>query len=94
MLISKNPDKVCIVYSTLLSVAWQPNFGKKISSQERGGGVRGVEQWFRMATDYKIVVVPDTGSPDHGCIELSGTTTTICCQMGMRCIVESHFPTV
>ena len=37
------------------------NFDKKISSQERGGGVRGVEQWIQMATDYKIVVVPDTG---------------------------------
>ena len=36
-------------------------FDKEISSQERGGGVRGVEQWIRMATDYKIVVVPDTG---------------------------------
>ena len=24
-------------------------------------GARGVEQWIRMATDYKMVVVPDTG---------------------------------
>ena len=47
-----------------------PNFDKQISSQERGGGIRGVEQWIRMATDYKIVVVPDTGST-RPCIECS-----------------------
>ena len=29
---------------------------------------RGVEQWIRMATDYKIVVVPDTGGT-RPCIE-------------------------
>ena len=34
---------------------WEQNFDKQISSQERGGGVRGVEQWIRMATDYKIM---------------------------------------
>ena len=35
----------------------------------REGGVRGgVEQWIQMATDYKIVVVPDTGGTGP-CIE-------------------------
>ena len=43
---------VIIIQILLQSVAWQPNFDKQISSQERGGGVRGVEQWIRMATDY------------------------------------------
>ena len=31
-------------------------FDKQISSQERGGGVRGLEQWIRMATDYNYYV--------------------------------------
>ena len=26
------------------SVAWQPNFDKQMSSHEKGGGIRGVEQ--------------------------------------------------
>ena len=49
------------IRSPLRSVAWQhPNIDKQISSHERGGGVRGVEQWIQVATDYEIAVVPDT----------------------------------
>ena len=46
------------VQSHLWSVAWQPSFDKQIPSQERGGGVRGVEQWIQMATDYNYYVQP------------------------------------
>ena len=53
-----------------------------------GRGVRGVEQWIRMATDYKIVVVPDTvgtlyiprhwgHSTMHRVPPVSGSTTTM-----------------
>ena len=45
----------------LYSVAWQPNFDKQISSQEKGGGVRGVEQWIRMANEYIIVTLYTPG---------------------------------
>ena len=44
----------------LYSVAWQPNFDKHTSRQERGGGVRATVQLIWMATEYKIVVVPDS----------------------------------
>ena len=36
-------------------MATKINFDKQISSLERGGGVKGVEQWIWMVTD-KIVI--------------------------------------
>ena len=58
---------VCVC-EQLYYVAWQPNFDKKISSNKRGDGVKGVEQWTWMAVhcstsqqNTKTVVFTDTG---------------------------------
>ena len=43
-------------------------FDKQICSHQKGGGIRGVEQWIRMATEYKMVILPDMGGI-RPCIE-------------------------
>ena len=63
----------------LYSVAWRLNFDKQISSYERGGGVRGLGQWIRTATDYKIIcTLRHRGhSTMHRVTPVSGTTVTM-----------------
>ena len=83
--------------SILYSSAWQPNFDRQISSHDRGGGVRGVEQWIWMATECKQqYILPDTGALDHALsaqvrvTSVPGNTTpiyTLTEQMALPCII-------
>ena len=71
-------------YWHLYFVAWQPNFDKHISSHKRGGGVRGVEQWIRMAIECKIVVLSDTGPASEGFVYKRLQLVNFACELDVH----------